>query len=393
MIERMSTTSKDLSHRDSRRCFVSGCFDLLHSGHIKFLQQAAAFGSLSVALGSDATIHQLKGRYPICCEQERAFMVRALRCVDEVHISTGSGLLDFEPELRAMRPHLFVVNDDGDHAAKRDLCAELGIEYVVLARQPSAGLPWRRTSELRQEISVPYRLDLAGGWLDQPFVSALCPGPVIVVSLAPIKRYETRSGLATSTRATTERLWGRFVRDTDPVEFAKIVFACENPPGAASISGSQDALGILLPGVNRLDYDGQYWPNHIECCNDPEVLSWLEAHVFLKWLGRRPAHFDVLQGSQLRASSASQLAAAAQDCWEALGRRDLQGMGAAMTRSFQAQGRMFPAMINAAVEDAIARLPADCSGYKLAGAGGTGYLVAVANKIPPGFESIAVRRS
>lgn len=111
--------------------FVSGCFDMLHAGHVEFLQRAAQFGRLHVAVGSDRTVEELKGRTPTFTEDERLFMVRALGCVESAFISSGAGPLDFEAELRALRPDVFVVNDDGATPAKARLCEELGIEYRV----------------------------------------------------------------------------------------------------------------------------------------------------------------------------------------------------------------------------------------------------------------------
>ncbi|MCZ7583661.1 MAG: adenylyltransferase/cytidyltransferase family protein [Deltaproteobacteria bacterium] len=150
---------------------MSGCFDLLHSGHIAFLREAASYGDLYVALGSDATVFDLKGRLPINNEQERRFMVGALDCVKEAFISSGSGILDFVNEMRAIKPDIFVVNEDGNTPQKEALCREEGIEYIVLRRVPYADLPARSTTDLRRINLMPYRIDLAGGWLDQPFVS------------------------------------------------------------------------------------------------------------------------------------------------------------------------------------------------------------------------------
>ncbi|MFH1941007.1 MAG: adenylyltransferase/cytidyltransferase family protein, partial [bacterium] len=48
-----------------KRVFVTGCFDILHSGHIAFLQEAATYGLLYVGIGSDENIQSLKGVYPI----------------------------------------------------------------------------------------------------------------------------------------------------------------------------------------------------------------------------------------------------------------------------------------------------------------------------------------
>lgn len=96
-----------------KKVFVSGCFDMLHSGHVEFLQRAAEYGELTVALGSDRTVFELKGRPPINSEEERRFMLANVACVKQAVISRGSGYLDFEPELRELMPDVFVVNEDG----------------------------------------------------------------------------------------------------------------------------------------------------------------------------------------------------------------------------------------------------------------------------------------
>ena len=376
---------------NTQHVFVSGCFDLLHSGHVEFLQQAASFGRLTVALGSDRTIHALKGRYPVCRQDERLFMVRALRCVETVLVSSGSGITDFEPDLRRLRPDLFVVNLDGDNAAKRQLCQELGIEYRVLERVPARSLPARCTTDLRQAARIPYRIDLAGGWLDQPFVSQLHPGPVIVVGLEPSAVFAGRSGLATSTRTTAERLWGVQLPHGDPVEQAKLLFACENPPGTVEVAGSQDALGIALPGVNRLDYAGQYWPHQITTHTNSATLRWLEEHLFLQWLGERAEAFDVLGDTHLSVASANRLALAANQCWQAVLARDAVALGATMRDSFESQLAMFPRMLVPSVGQAISALPPAATGYKLCGAGGGGYLAVIATTPPEHFERVQIR--
>ena len=111
-----------------KKVLVSGCFDLLHSGHIAFFREAARYGELYVALGADRTVFELKGRPPVNSEAERLFMVEAVDCVAGALVSSGSGILDFEPELRRLRPQVLVVNADGDFPEKRQLGAELGVE-------------------------------------------------------------------------------------------------------------------------------------------------------------------------------------------------------------------------------------------------------------------------
>src|SRR4051812_45704361 len=200
----------------SKKVFVSGCYDMLHSGHIAFFRTAADYGDLYVALGSDKTVYDLKGRLPINNEQERLYMVKSVNCVTDAFVSAGSGMLDFEHELRSMKPDIFVVNVDGNTPQKEALCQSLGIEYVVLERQPHADLPPRSTTALRQIEHMPYRIDVAGGWLDQPFVSQLYPGPVITISLEPTIAFNERSGMATSTRNHALELWGPKLPPGDP---------------------------------------------------------------------------------------------------------------------------------------------------------------------------------
>ena len=106
----------------TKKVFVSGCFDMLHSGHVEFFRQAAQYGDLYVALGSDKTIFDLKGRETVNSEQERLFMVKSVSFVKDAFISRGSGILDFEVELRQLMPDCLVTNSDGHLPEKRDLC-------------------------------------------------------------------------------------------------------------------------------------------------------------------------------------------------------------------------------------------------------------------------------
>ena len=170
----------------SKKVFVSGCYDMLHSGHVAFFEEAASYGDLYVGIGSDKTIEGLKARKTVNPDEERLFMVQSLRVVKEAWINRGSGLMDFEQEVRNLKPDIFIVNEDGYTPDKKKLCDELGIELVVSRRLPKTGLPPRSTTALRAECRIPFRLDLAGGWLDQPFVSKFHSGPVITISIEPL---------------------------------------------------------------------------------------------------------------------------------------------------------------------------------------------------------------
>ena len=132
------------------RVIVTGSFDWLHTGHVRFFEEAAAYGELTVVVGHDANIRLLKGEgHPLVPEAERLYMVASIRYVARALVSTGSGWLDAEPEIRLLRPDRYVVNADGDKEEKRRYCAEKGIRYTVLAREPRPGLPRRSSTDLR----------------------------------------------------------------------------------------------------------------------------------------------------------------------------------------------------------------------------------------------------
>lgn len=374
------------------KIFVSGCFDLLHSGHVAFLEEAAALGDLHVGIGSDATVFALKGRYPVTNQAERLFMLRALRCVSECTVNSGSGLLDFAPDIERAVPDIFFVNEDGNSPEKEAFCREWGIRYLVSRRIPHADLPVRSTTALRSECAIPYRIDLAGGWLDQPFVSRHHPGPVLTISIEPTTEFNDRSGMATSTRRVAIRLWNTEVPPGDPEKLAYTLFCCENPPGTEAISGSQDSLGIVLPGLARLNYAGSYWPASIERIRDEASLSFIEKHLHLVTLEPRQDDYDVLSDTRIDASSARRLAEATELCWQGILARDVLMFGRGFLASFEAQVAMFPNMVDEGLLRFVAPYRERSLGCKLSGAGGGGYLILVSREPVPGTLRIRIRR-
>ncbi len=375
-----------------KKVFVTGCFDMLHSGHVRFLEEAAGLGEVHVGIGSDRTVKGLKGRYPVNTQAERKYMLEALRHVKACYINSGSGIMDFLKELKRVSPDVLVVNEDGNTPAKAQLCERLGIRYVVLKRDPRAHLPARSTTSLRKECRIPYRLDLAGGWLDQAFVSRHGAGPVLTISVEPTMEFNERSGMASSSRRRAIELWQTDLPGGDPEKTARILFAYENPPGTREISGSQDSIGIVYPGLNRLDYNGEYWPNKITPENDEEILRWIEARLHLVALGPRKSDFQVRQDTRLTPARVRALAAAADGCWRAILSRDEKEFGRRMRASFEAQIRIFPRMMDSNVQAAIMQHAERALGWKLSGAGGGGYLVLVSQRAIPGAIQLKIRR-
>jgi len=321
---------------------VSGCFDLLHGGHIAFFKTAAAYGKLYVAIGQDQNLLVLKGKSPYFSQVERKFIVGAVKYVHEAFIASGSGMLDFEPEMRKIMPDIFIVNEDGDTLEKENLCKQLGVEYIVLERIPEEGLPLRSSSGAKREIRFPYRVCIAGGWIDQPWVSSVYPGSVVVAQLWPTIDFNDRSGMATSSRKVALELWGGKIPHGDPIRNARLLFGAENPPGTKYVSGSQDHIGLLVPGINRLYYEGDYWPVKIESCIDPDICCWLSQVLYLMPLDPRPEGYDPLKEKNLKQAFVKELGESGDYCWESILNKDIQGLGKAMTRSFLAWKKMLP---------------------------------------------------
>jgi galactokinase/mevalonate kinase-like predicted kinase len=263
----------------------------------------------------------------------------------------------------------------------------------VLRRDPYEDLPARSTTSLRQECQIPYRLDLAGGWLDQPFVSKHGAGPVLTISLEPTLEFNERSGMASSTRRRAIELWQTDLPQDDRHKLARILFSYENPPGTKQFSGSQDSIGIVFPGLNRLDYRGAFWPAKITSVDNEEVLVWLEQHLRLVPLGPRKPGFDVFKGKRITPGRVRSLAAAADACWQAILKRDLEAFGRHFRASFEAQVSLFPAMSSREVLATIRQFAGPALGWKLSGAGGGGYLVLVTKNEFPGAIKIKIRRT
>jgi cytidyltransferase-like protein len=378
--------------RKKKKVFVTGCFDMLHSGHVEFFTEAAKYGDVYVGLGSDETVYNLKGRYPVNNHDERKFMIDALACVKECVVNSGSGIMDFIHEIKAIKPDIFIVNEDGNTPAKEELSKELGIEYIVLKRTPHAHLPVRSTTSLRDECTIPYRIDLAGGWLDQPYVGKYASGPVLTISIEPTIEFNERSGMASSTRRKAVELWHTDIPSGNREKLSKILFSYENPPGTNIIAGSQDSIGIVLPGLNKLDYHGEYWPKHISSVHDETVLSWLEDHLYLITLGPREYDFDVLANTHINKMNAEALRLASEKCWDSILRRDIKMFGQHFRESFEAQIKMFPNMIFDDIPKIIHKYKNSAYGWKLSGAGGGGYLIFISEKPMKGAMQIKIRR-
>ncbi len=393
----------------NKKVFVSGCYDLLHSGHVEFFQQASQFGDLYVGIGSDATYLEYKHRKPMFPQEERLFMVKNIKAVKEAYINEGSGVIDFIPTLDLVKPDIFVVNAEGGSPAKRQLCEERGIQYIELERTPHAGLQARSSSSLKSALGtqqedslnsqasslnpgIPTRLDLAGTWIDQPYVSQYYPGWALTISLEPTFEVRDRCGLSTSTRKMIQKIWPVKLPKMDPEMLARLVFCFENNPEREDghISGAQDSIGICVPGLCRHYYDNNFWPKKVENTNDEMTLRFLEEHLVMVPMEPRKPGCSVVENKDITPDKVKALTDAADACWHAILKKDLAAFASAYRASFDAQVAMFPGMVaptyvghpeqdNSYIRESIAYYSAmdDVLAWKMPGAGGGGYLALV----------------
>ena len=99
----------------------------------------------------------------------------------------------------------------------------------------------------------------------------------------------------------------------------------DNDPGTLEVSGSQDSIGITMPGINKFFYDkGKYWPSHFDTISDPAILKWLEERLCMVTLWPRPVGFNVLSDTNINEQNVKSLTDAADLAWEGLLGKDMK---------------------------------------------------------------------
>jgi len=249
--------------------------------------------------------------------------------------------------------------------------------------------------------SLPNRLQLAGGWIDQPFVSQLNPRPpgaMVVVQIEPNFRPMDRSGLASGTRAVADRLWKGKLPKRSLDELVRELYEAENE-GKAEPSGSQDMIGLIYPGVNRLDYDyaanGGVFPTRIESITSKRHARWLEKVLHLLPIEPRPHGYNPLGVKRLEPKWVECLGRSGRDCFDAIKEMDVDALGASLNATMRCWEKLLPHVVAHPLIKidlkAILRTYQRCfSGAMFSGCGG-GYLIVVSDKPVPGAARINVR--
>jgi hypothetical protein len=249
--------------------------------------------------------------------------------------------------------------------------------------------------------AIPNRLQLAGGWIDQPFVSRhnpKPPGSMVVVQIEPNFRPMDRSGFATGTRAVAMKLWKGKRPKRRPAELTRELYEAENK-GKAEPSGSQDMIGLIYPGINRLDYDfridGGVFPSHIETLDDASSARWLEKALHLLPIEPRPEGYCPLGKKNLDPKWVARLGQSGQDCFLAIRRRDVGALGRSFNLTMKCWETLLPHVVRHPLikVDLMALLNAyqrRYPGAMYSGCGG-GYLLVASNDPVPGAFKVNVR--
>ena len=249
--------------------------------------------------------------------------------------------------------------------------------------------------------SIPYRLQLAGGWIDQPFVSQhnpKPPGSMVVVQIQPDFRPMNRSGIAGGTRAIAMKIWKGRLPNRPQEELARQLYDVENK-GKAEPSGSQDMIGLVYPGVNRLDYDfknrGGVFPSHIESCHHPKVARWLGQVLHLIAVEPRPDGYSPLGVQNLNPKWIARLGMSGRDCYDAILKMNAKALGESLNLNMKCWETLLPQVVRHPLlrQDLMPLLKAyqrQYPGAMYSGCGG-GYLIVVSDQSVPGAFKVKIR--
>ena len=242
---------------------------------------------------------------------------------------------------------------------------------------------------------------LAGGWIDQPFISRHNPEPpgsMVVVALEPFFWFMDRCGMASSTRRIATGLWNGALPNRPPAELVRELYWAENT-GKAEPSGSQDMIGLVYPGVSRLDYDasveGGKFPVRIESNCDPEIARWVETVFHLVPINQRPAGYSPLDIRNLHPGWIAQLGRTGKDCFDAILSTDISRLGDSINHCMRCWDAILPhtvqhPAINIDLKAILSWFQSRYPGAMYSGCGG-GYLIVVSEEPVPGSLRIKVR--
>jgi len=221
---------------------------------------------------------------------------------------------------------------------------------------------------------------------------------MVVAQIEPDFRPMDRSGIASGTRATAMRLWKGKLPRRPFDELARELYDAENE-GRAEPSGSQDMIGLIYPGVNRLDYDhrvdGGVFPAHIESCTSAKVARWLSGVLHLIPVEPRPEGYRPLGIKHLEPRWVARLGESGRDCYDAIVNRDAGALGASLNLNMRCWETLLPHVVRhprlrVDLMPLLAAYQRQYLGAMYSGCGG-GYLIVVSERPVPGAFHVSVR--
>lgn len=221
---------------------------------------------------------------------------------------------------------------------------------------------------------------------------------MVVASLRPTFRPMDRAGIASGTRAVAMKLWKGKLPDRPLDALVRELYAAENK-GKAEPSGSQDMVGMIYPGISRLDYDfavsGGVFPAHIESINSQRIARWLERVLHVVPIEPRPPGYNPLGKKNLDPKWIDRLGQTGKDCFDAIRRMDAAALGASFNDCMVAWEKILPhtvahPTIKLDLKRILRAYQRAYPGAMYSGCGG-GYLFVVSKTPVPGAFQVSIR--
>jgi hypothetical protein len=221
---------------------------------------------------------------------------------------------------------------------------------------------------------------------------------MVVVCLEPNFRVMDRAGCASGTRAVAMRLWSGRLPKRRPEDLVRELYREENRQKTQP-SGSQDMIGLIYPGISRLDYDFSVhrgvFPSQIESLRDNKTARWLEGVLHVLPIEPRPDGYDPLGVQNIDPAWIVRLGQTGKDCFEAIRQRDISALGASMNACMLCWEKLLPqvvqhSLIKVDLKGILRAYQRQYHGAMYSGCGG-GYLFVVSRTPVPGSFRISIR--
>ena len=394
LVKQIETTNENITNK-SNIIGMYGSFNEVKPKDVKLFCDASKNGNIFVRLIKNS-INDI----------DRLFMLKSIKYLKDISLLKT----DIKSDIESLKPTIIysmdkdLINNDISLYCKNNGIKICGSNITTTEAKmddvknmdltPNKQLTSLSNVVSLNELSIeqkndmyPWRLCVFGGWLDQPFVSKIYPGSVIVVNVKFNKHFGYRSGLATSSREYGIKIWNGIkdnAKHLDNLNLAKLLFGAENPPGSTHISGSQDHLGLMLPGISRLDYNGEYWPYNIEqILSKDKIFKWFEKVLYIVPGRPRKKGYNPMSINNINKNNVKMLSDSAIKGWKAILNCDTKLLGEALRDNNTAWKDMLPLT----VPDECGWKEVDKSTYGALVTHGGGYIMCASDKpVKNGFQ-------